>query len=420
MSIVNILDELKERGFVFYVSNFDHLKKNILSTPITVYCGFDPTADSLHVGHLLPLLCLMWFQKYGHKIIIVIGNATSLIGDPSFKLEERKFQEPRNIIKWSKEIKKQIYNIFSINNCQKPIILNNYDWFKNMTMITFLRDIGKFFSVNKMISRKSVRKRINRTDHGISFTEFSYNLLQSYDFLQLHKNYKVVLQIGGSDQWGNISSGIELIQRIYKKQVFGLTVPLLLKKNGDKFGKSDHQSMVWLNITKTSPYKFYQFWLNIHDDLVYSFLNLFTFLSRFEIKSIQDNSYDINKIKVILASKITEIVHGKHALQSAERITSNLFFGNVKDLKESDFLQLQQDGIFCIDILSNIDFKQILVDSKLSVSRSHAHQLIIAGAIKINSRKEIDPGYKFVDSDRIFSKYTILSKGKKNHCLLCW
>ncbi|CAL4318797.1 Tyrosine--tRNA ligase [Buchnera aphidicola (Pterocallis alni)] len=421
MIIDHVLKELKWRGFLDKVSNISNLKNIVTKSKIVLYCGFDPTGDSLHIGHLLPLLCLQWFQKYGHKIIILIGYATSLIGDPSFKNKKRVLELPSNLLCWSNNIENQIYKIFNKNSFLKPMILNNYHWFKNINVISFLRDIGQFFSVNKMISRKFVQNRINETEKGISFTEFSYNLLQSYDFLHLYKNYGVILQIGGSDQWGNITSGINLIHRMYKKQVFGFTMPLLLQSNGIKFGKTEKNQVIWLDSKKTSPYIFYQFWLNIDDEKIIIFLKLFTLIGVDQINEIKlCSKKNINNAKSILADQVTEIVHGKKKLYAAKRITEILFNGNIHDLQESDLLQLKLDGLPFIQVNGSEDLRQALVNSKLSSSRSDAYRLIISKAIRINNRNELNPNYVFHSIDKLFGKFTILGKGKKNYFLLCW
>ncbi|QCI25887.1 tyrosine--tRNA ligase [Buchnera aphidicola] len=420
MNTKNLLYELQTRGFIAKVSNIFDLNKNIVNTNISVYCGFDPTADSLHVGHLLPLLCLRWFQKYGHKIVILIGYATSLIGDPSFKNKERHLMLPNLLLKWEKNIIIQINKFFEDNNFNKPIIINNYDWFKKINMIVFLRDIGKLFSVNNMINKKSVKNRINRIDQGISFTEFSYSILQAYDFLQLYKIHQVILQIGGSDQWGNIISGVNLVRKMYHDQVFGLTIPLLTQSNGTKFGKTENNQTIWLSSDRTSPYTFYQFWLNIDDKQVYSFLKLFTFLDLQIIEEIHNTNSRIQDVKVILADYITAMVHGKKKLYAAKRITHNLFCGKIINLRKSDFLQLQQDGIFCINASVSQDLKTILINTNFAVSRSDAHRLIIGSGLKINGRRERNPDYQFTNVDKLFKRFTILSKGKKKHVLLSW
>lgn len=420
MKSLTLLEELKYRGFIAKLSDENEFKKIILCHKITAYCGFDPTSDSLHVGHLLPLLCLRWFQQHGHKIIILIGYATSLIGDPSFKEKERILELPEKMINWSQKLENQIVSFFQANNFPIPIIVNNYNWFKNVNLINFLRDTGKFFSINKMISRKSVQNRINRIEQGISFTEFSYSLLQSYDFLELYKRYNVTLQIGGSDQWGNISAGINLIRRSFHTQVFGLTIPLLIQPNGIKFGKTESDTTVWLNSNKTSPYSFYQFWLNIHDNNILQFLKLFTFLQRSEIQDIQNQHLKIQDIKIILANHITQVVHGKKNLESVQRITKCLFFGKITDLTEKELYQLKNDGISYVDMNFPSSLIESLVYSKLATSRSDANRLIISKSIKINGETQVNKNYQFCILDKLFHKFTLLSKGKKKHVLLCW
>ncbi|CAL4042200.1 Tyrosine--tRNA ligase [Buchnera aphidicola (Takecallis arundicolens)] len=420
MSKKNLFYELQSRGFINNISNTSDLISSLSSTYINIYCGFDPTANSLHVGHLLPLFCLKWFQKYGHKIIILLGYATSLIGDPSFKEKERILEIPDQLLQWTQSIINQIKKFFNEQNLKKPIILNNHDWFKSINIISFLRDIGKLFSVNNMINKKSVQNRIHRVDQGISFTEFSYSLLQAYDFLHLYKTHNVILQVGGSDQWGNIVSGIDIIRKMYHKQVFGLTIPLLISESGIKFGKTENNKIIWLSSKRTSPYTFYQFWLNIDDKQVYPFLKLFTFIQLQEIEEIYHSNCKIQDVKLMLADFVTKFVHGANKLCAVKRITNNLFNGNFLDLKKSDFYQLQQDGMDSIKLSGSEDLKQILVDSKFSASRSDAYRLIIGNAIKINNRKENNPNYKFENSDKLFNKFTILTKGKKKHILLSW
>ncbi|CAL4318906.1 tyrosine--tRNA ligase [Buchnera aphidicola] len=424
MKNLNILNELKIRGFISQISNINDFERFLLFNQISLYCGFDPTSDSLHVGHILPLICLAWFKKYNHKAIVLIGGATALIGDPSFKNQERLLHDSNFTSFCSKKIIDQILLFFKNINLSPPIIVNNYDWFKKINLISFLRDIGKFFLVNQMISKTFVKDRINRSDQGISFTEFSYNLLQSYDFLELYKTYKVHLQIGGSDQWGNILSGIDLIRKLYHDQTFGLTVPLLTQPNGVKFGKTEKDKIIWLNRDKTSPYAFYQFWLNIQDESIIDFLKLFTFL---EISEIQKIKYDFDILskdyfyfKSILADHITRIIHGQHELDAAKRITNSLFFGNINHLKESDFDQLRQDGIPSIDLNGSEDLRQALVLSGLSSSRNDAYKLINSNAISVNNKKEKNPNYLFHATDKLFGKFTILLKGKKKYSLLCW
>ncbi|WP_343128267.1 tyrosine--tRNA ligase [Buchnera aphidicola (Takecallis taiwana)] len=419
MSTKNLFYELKSRGFINNISNIVDFTLRLENSNLTVYCGFDPTADSLHIGHLLPLLCLKWFQKYGHKIIVLLGYATSLIGDPSFKEKERTLEIPDQLFKWTQNIINQLKIFFQEKQLEKLIIVNNYDWFKEINIISFLRDTGKLFSVNNMINKASVQNRIHRADQGISFTEFSYSILQAYDFLHLYKTHKVTLQIGGADQWGNIVSGIDLIRKIYRDQVFGFTIPLLISSDGVKFGKTEKNKTIWLNSKRTSPYTFYQFWLNIDDKQVYPLLKLFTFIDLKTIQDMYNSNCNIQEVKLMLANFVTQFVHGKNQLCAVQRITNNLFNGNIEELKKTDFYQLQQDGIYSIPV-STEDLKQVLVNAKFAASRSDAYRLVTSHAIKVNNRKENNPNYKFNNLDKLFNKFTILTKGKKKHLLLLW
>ncbi|HET9678562.1 MAG: tyrosine--tRNA ligase [Buchnera aphidicola (Tetraneura akinire)] len=425
MMFKNIIDELKLRNLIFQISDEKKIVEEIKSSNLrSVYCGFDSTADSLHLGHLIPLLVLKRFQNFGFIPIIVIGGATSLIGDPSFKRQERVLNTVNDIKNWNKKISLQISSFLNNNNqSNNAIILNNYDWFKKMEIIYFLREIGKHYSINKMISRDSVRERINRIGHGISFTEFSYSLLQSYDFYILHEKYKVCLQIGGSDQWGNIVSGIHLIKRLSGKQAFGLTVPLFVNSSGEKMGKSQGKP-IWLDSTKTTPYLFYQFWINIEDKDVYSFFKWFTFYSYKNIKKMEfenNKKYDFCfRDRIKLAKTITKLVHGESAMRSAVRITECLFFGSIEKLQISDFEQLEKDGLFSVKIKGNITLKEALVISKLCSSRTQAKQMIFSNAISINMKKVLNENHIITNNEKLFNRFTLLQKGKKHFSLLCW
>lgn len=421
MKKFNLIKELRNRNLIFHVTNEDKLSEIIQNNIISLYCGFDPTEESLHIGHLLPLITLKRFQKLGFKTIALVGGATSLIGDPSFKDKERVL-DCSYIDSWTEKIQTQISYFLDLN-CIKnsALLLNNKDWFNNINILSFLRDIGKHFSINKMISRSSVKKRILRVEQGISFTEFSYSLLQAYDFLFLNKKYNVNLQIGGADQWGNISSGMHLINRILKKEVYGLTLPLLTKSNGTKFGKTE-SGTIWLDANKTSPYKFYQFWMNIDDSDVYSFLRMFTFMSLSEINEREQKKYINDQIiidKSLLAKKITYFVHGKKELLAVERITQFLFFKNINHIKKTDLEQLKKDGIPSVFMEKEKDLQEALVLSSLAPSRTQAKNMIISNSISINAKK-VNTNHVFNDSDKLFGKFILLSRGKKNHCLLYW
>ncbi|XBC37770.1 MAG: tyrosine--tRNA ligase [Buchnera aphidicola (Meitanaphis microgallis)] len=419
---INLIHEFRCRSLIEQSTNEKKLIHAIENNSITLYCGFDITADSLHIGHILPLLCLKRFQNAGHKPIVLVGGATSLIGDPSFKIFERKLNSIELIDSWKQNITNQISRFLDFGpDFNSAVIVNNYEWFEGLSLLKFLRLVGKHFSVNKMIARDAVKKRISRIDTGISFTEFSYNLLQAYDFSILHDRYNVTLQIGGSDQWGNIISGIDLIRKLYRRETFGLTLPLLTQKNGTKFGKTENNT-IWLDSYKTSPYKFYQYWINISDCDVYKFLKFFTLLEMSEIDLIKSHASieELNKAKLFLAGYLTKMIHGKSGEESAKRISSCLFYRNFLDMQESDFLQLEQDSMPSIKVSGIRDLQQILVDSCLACSRTQAKNMIMSNAIAINNVKQNNVTYVFSSNDMLFKKYTLLSRGKKNFCLICW
>jgi len=419
----NVIKQLEERGLIAQVTDEKALAELLSQQQIALYCGFDPTADSLHLGHLVPLLCLKRFQLAGHKPIALVGGATGLIGDPSFKAVERKLNTQGIVQDWVDKIKKQVspFLDFSCGN-NSAIVVNNHDWFGDMSVLTFLRDIGKYFSVNAMINKEAVKQRIERDDVGISFTEFSYNLLQSYDFASLNKAHNVVLQIGGSDQWGNITSGIDLTRRLHQKQTFGLTVPLITKSDGTKFGKTE-SGAIWLDPKKTSPYKFYQFWINTADADVYRFLKFFTFMSLEKINAIEEedkNSGVAPRAQYTLAEQVTKLVHGDEGLIAAKRITESLFSGSLKSLSKDDFEQLEQDGMPIVKLDADADLQQAIVNAGLAPSRGQARTMIESNAISINGERQSATDYKFNDNDRLYRRYTLLRRGKKYYCLLIW
>ncbi|WP_392565015.1 tyrosine--tRNA ligase [Orbus wheelerorum] len=423
MMSTNVIKQLEERGLIAQVTDEKALAELLSKEQISLYCGFDPTADSLHLGHLVPLLCLKRFQLAGHQPIALVGGATGLIGDPSFKAVERKLNTQDIVQDWVDKIKKQVSPFLNFNcGNNSAIVVNNHDWFGDMSVLTFLRDIGKYFSVNAMISKEAVKQRIERDDVGISFTEFAYNLLQSYDFASLNKAHNVVLQIGGSDQWGNITSGIDLTRRLHQKQVFGLTVPLITKSDGTKFGKTEGGA-IWLDPKKTSPYKFYQFWINTADADVYRFLKFFTFVSLEEINAIEEedkNSGAAPRAQYILAEQVTKLVHGEDGLIAAKRITESLFSGSLKSLSKDDFQQLEQDGMPIVQLDKDADLQQAIVNAGLAPSRGQARTMIESNAISINGERQSAADYKFNDNDRLFQRYTLLRRGKKYYCLLIW
>jgi tyrosyl-tRNA synthetase len=423
MASSNLIKQLQERGLVAQVTDEDALAERLAQGPIALYCGFDPTADSLHLGHLVPLLCLKRFQDAGHRPVALVGGATGLIGDPSFKADERKLNTSETVGEWVEKIRHQVAPFLDFDcGDNSAIAANNYDWFGNMNVLTFLRDIGKHFSVNQMINKEAVKQRLNRDDQGISFTEFSYNLLQGYDFACLNERHGVALQIGGSDQWGNITSGIDLTRRLHQNQVFGLTVPLITKSDGTKFGKTEGGA-VWLDASKTSPYKFYQFWINTADADVYRFLKFFTFMSLEEINALEEedkNSGKAPRAQYVLAERVTRLVHGEEGLAAAERITKSLFSGSLSEMTEADFEQLAQDGIPFVALDRGQDLQQAMVDGDLAPSRGQARKLIESKAVSINGEPQLSAEYTFAETDRLFDRFTLLRRGKKNYCLIVW
>lgn len=423
MASSNLIKQLQERCLVSQITDEEALIERLAQGPIVLYCGFDPTADSMHLGHLVPLLCLKRFQLAGHKPIALVGGGTGLIGDPSFKATERKLNTSEKVSQWGEKIRQQVSPFLDFDcGSNSAIAANNYDWIGSMNVLTFLRDIGKHFSVNQMINKEAVKQRLNRYDSGISFTEFSYNLLQGFDFSELYNRHQVELQIGGSDQWGNITSGIDLTRRIYQKPVFGLTVPLITKEDGTKFGKTEGDA-VWLSAEKTSPYKFYQFWINTADADVYRFLKFFTFLNLADINALEEedkNSDQVPRAQYVLAEEVTSMVHGAEGLAAAKRITQSLFSGVLHDMTEADFAQLAKDGMSTIKLSWDANLQQALVNAELVPSRGQARTMIVSNAVSINGEKQSNAEYTFNDADRLFGRYTLLRRGKKHYCLVDW
>lgn len=413
----SLIQDLQQRGLIAQTTHLEQLSEQ-LSTPQVLYCGFDPTAGSLHIGHLVPLMMLKRFQNAGHKPIALIGGATGMIGDPSFKATERSLNSEETVKTWVSQLSQQINQVMGSHLSRPLKIVNNADWTGQINVIEFLRDIGKHFSVNAMINRESVKQRLLRPEQGISFTEFSYALLQAYDFVHLNREFGCKLQIGGSDQWGNIVSGIDLTRRINNDNVFGLTLPLITKSDGVKFGKTEGGA-VWLDAEKTSPYAFYQFWLNTADDDVYRFLRYYTFLSLSEIEEIEQqdqNQAGKPQAQRILAEEVTRFVHGEEGLASAKRITQALFDGKLKTLSRSEVNQLALDGLPTFSIDSDWDMATALVASDLAKSKRIARELLASNAIKVNG--ELVSGESLEQQFALFDKYWIVQRGKKAFRLL--
>lgn len=418
-----LIQDLHDRGLIAQITDAQALDQLLGKESVTLYCGFDPTADSLHLGHLVPVLILKRFQEAGHKPIALVGGATGMIGDPSFKATERKLNTPDVIAGWVDNIRGQVTPFLSFEGANAAIVANNHDWFGSMNCLDFLRDIGKHFSVNAMIKKESVQQRLVREDQGISYTEFSYSLLQGYDFAELNKRHGCVLQIGGSDQWGNIVAGTDLTRRLNHQHVFGLTLPLITKADGTKFGKTE-SGAVWLDPRKTSPYAFYQFWLNTSDADVYKFLRFFTFLpvDRIaEIEAADQASGQKPEAQRILAEEATRLVHGEVALMAARRITESLFSGQLADLTENDLEQLAQDGMPGVQLdKANASLIDALAAAGLAKSKSEARSFIQSGSVTINGARADALDHQIAGEERLYGRFTILRRGKKNYGLIRW
>ena len=429
----SVIQDLQSRGLIAQTTDIEALDALLNEQKISLYCGFDPTADSLHIGHLLPVLALRRFQQAGHTPIALVGGATGMIGDPSFKAAERSLNSAETVAGWVESIRNQLTPFLSFDGDNAAIMANNADWFGSMNCLDFLRDIGKHFSVNAMLNKESVKQRIERDDVGISFTEFAYSLLQGYDFAELNKRHGAVLEIGGSDQWGNITAGIDLTRRLHQKQVFGLTLPLVTKSDGTKFGKTEGGA-VWLNAKKTSPYQFYQFWLKVADADVYKFLKYFTFLSIEEIDAIEAKDQASGtkpEAQRILAEEMTRLIHGEAALQAAQRISESLFAEDQSSLTESDFEQLALDGLPTFEVSESLNVVETLVKTGLASSNKEARGFVNSKAVLLNGKpaeannpnhaaEKPDDAYILTDEHKRFGKYTIVRRGKRNHALLVW
>ncbi len=412
-----LIKNLQDRGLLTQVSAEEELNQHLSSACRTVYCGFDPTSDSLHIGSLVPLLALKRFQMAGHRPIALAGGATGMIGDPSFKSDERKLNTIEVTEQWTTKIKDQLCKFIDFDCGENSaLVVNNLDWTAGLDILTFLRNIGKHFSINSMIQKESVKQRIEREGDGISFTEFSYMILQSYDFSELNRMYGCTLQIGGNDQWGNITAGIDLTRRLNQQHVYGLTLPLITKADGSKFGKTE-TGTIWLDSSRTSCYAFYQFWINVADADVYNFLAYFTFLELSEIAEIEANDKKSEKrpeAQSILAKEVTRLVHGEAGLAAAQRISDALFSGEISSLTEEDFTQLKLDGIPASELSNkSISLVDLLVETGLAKSNKMAREFISNGAVNVNGNTLNDPGIILEHNLALFDKYYLLRRGKK-------
>ncbi len=412
----DIISDLESRDLIAQLAGGDDLKAHLGSGSRTVYCGFDPTAESLHIGNMVPLLALKRFQEAGHQPIALLGGATGLIGDPSFKDAERQLNSADVVAQWSERLKPQLSQFLDFESgSNKALLVNNLDWIKGYDVLTFLRDVGKHFSVNAMIQKESVKQRIEREGEGISYTEFSYMILQSFDFAELNHRFGCTLQIGGSDQWGNITGGIDLTRRLYQQQVYGATFPLITKSDGSKFGKTE-SGTIWMDANKTSPYAFYQFWLNTADADVYRFLKYFTFLDPGEIDAIERSDRESQgkpEAQSILAREVTRLLHDSDGLEAAVRISEALFSGDIGRLTESDLAQLALDGLPSSEISAGSGIVETLVSTELARSNKMAREFIGNGAVSVNGNPVKSVDFSLTADQALGGRFFVLKRGKK-------
>ena len=426
---MNFAEELKWRGMVHDMipGTEEYLKQGMA----TAYLGFDPTADSLHIGHLVGVMILRHFQRCGHRPIVLIGGATGMIGDPSGKSLERNLLDEETLRHNQEAIRRQLSRLIDFDSSapNAAVLVNNYDWMKGMGFLEFIRDIGKHITVNYMMAKDSVKKRFNGEGDGMSFTEFTYQLVQGYDFMQLYRNYDCRLQLGGSDQWGNITTGVELIRRIEDGQVYGMTCPLIKKADGTKFGKTESGN-VWLDARYTSPYKFYQFWLNVSDEDAKSYIRIFTFLDRETIEALvaeHEAAPHERRLQKTLARELTCMIHSREEYDKAVE-ASGILFGNatadaLRKIDEQTFLQVfegvPQFEVPAAALAEGIGFINLCTEqAAIFPSKGEARKLIQGGGVSLNKEK-VTSTDAVVTSDNLLSgKYLLVQKGKKNYFLI--
>lgn len=413
-----LLEDLKWRGLVYQQTDESGIEEILNKEQVTLYCGADPTADSLHIGHLLPFLTLRRFQEHGHRPLVLIGGGTGMIGDPSGKSEERKLQTEDQVEDNVQGISKQMHKIFEFGTEKGAKLVNNKDWLGQISLIDFLRDYGKHVGVNYMLDKDSIQTRL---EHGISFTEFTYTILQAIDFGHLNKTFNCKIQVGGSDQWGNITSGIELMRRMYgQTEAYGLTIPLVVKSDGKKFGKTEGGA-VWLDASKTSPYEFYQFWINTTDDDVIKFLKYFTFLEKEEIEALEKSLNEaphLREAQKALAENVTRFIHGQAALDDAIRISKALFAGDLQSLSAVELKEGFKD-VPQVDLNhETTNIVEAIVESGISSSKRQAREDVNNGAIYINGVRQQDVNYELTNEDKIEDEFTIIRRGKKKYFMV--
>jgi tyrosyl-tRNA synthetase len=423
---MNIYEDLQWRGLIHQVTDPERLPGWLNAAPRVVYAGFDPTADSLHVGHFLPLMTLRRFQRAGHQPIAVVGGATGMIGDPSGKSEERNLLSVDALRANVASMQQQMQRLLDFDaHAGSAILVNNYDWMSNFGYLEFLRDVGKNFPVNVMLAKDSVKSRLERSDAGLSYTEFSYMLLQAYDFVHLNKKFGCELQIGGSDQWGNITAGIDLARRVRGVQLYGITLPLLTRSDGSKMGKTE-SGAVWLSADKTSPYAFYQYWINVPDDDAGRCLRMLTELDREEIEALDlscQTEPHRRHSQRRLAQALTQLIHGDDGLAAAEKATQVFFGAEIDNLSDKELLEIFADVPSCNVPRSDLGgdglgLIEALVLSGLAKSKGDARRAIEQGGAYVNNRRRGDLADRLTSADLAGESVAVLRAGKKRYALL--
>ncbi len=419
---MRLIEELEWRGLVNQVTH-PELGARLEQEPFTFYCGFDPTAESLHIGNLVPIMGMMHFQRHGHRPIVLVGGGTGLIGDPSGKTEERRLQTLENLERHLAGIRAQLERLLTFEGDNAAIMVNNADWLGELRLLDFLRDTGKHFSVNVMLAKESVRARLQDRNHGISYTEFTYSLLQAYDFLHLYDTYGCRLQVGGSDQWGNIVAGMDLTRRLRQSETFGLTFPLVTRADGAKFGKSE-QGNVWLDPARTSPYKFYQFWINQADADVSRLLRYYTFLPQEEIVALEAELASAPEKRGAhrrLAEEVTAMIHGKEQLANALKASQAMFGGDLRGLDDAtleDIFSEMPSTQFPREALTNgKPVLDALVESGVFPSRGEARRTFKSGGVYLNNER-IAEDARLSEASLCSERIAVIRKGKKNYHLL--
>ena len=412
-----LIEDLQWRGLLYQQTDAEGMEKLLNEEKVSLYVGVDPTADSMHIGHIVPLLTLRRFQQAGHRPVLLVGGATGMIGDPSGRSSERNLLTADQISQNVAGLKAQMERIFDFNVGENgAILVNNYDWVGEMSVIDFLRDYGKLVNVNYLLAKDTIASRL---ETGISFTEFTYTILQGLDFNHLYDYHNVRIQVGGSDQWGNITTGLEVIRKTHEEETnaFGFTIPLVTKADGTKFGKTAGGA-VWLDAEKTSPYEFYQFWVNTADADVIKYLKIFTFLNREEIEALEVTVQEephLRKAQKTLASEMTKLIHGEEGLAQAERITAALFSGDLKSLSVEE-MKVAFAGIPSVEVPKEdkniVDF---IVEAGISSSKRQAREDVTNGAISINGEKITDLDYVVNGENRLEDEFAIVRRGKKKY-----